>query len=310
MTYQLHKGHAQLSDLVDGNMALGGLPVGADGRIFYVDEDTTGLTSGRSGNSGLKPDESFPTLQAAIDACTNDYGDLIICKAATQTVTDAVDFNKKGITVMAENIGYPNIAKGERFMIYGSHTDGPAGIITAPCKIIGMGFCGSETAGGSLEIDGTTGGFGGGNFVELFNVRFSHWGVAKAYALILQGTGDVVVDSCYFDGYTAGYTTAAISIQLAGASGTWVPHIVNNRFNNIETYAIKMETGSVPVWGLVEHNFVTGDGKFFDDNDVDGSFCFYDNYLSGATDTGSYGDTVTNLQSAGYHFANNHYEES
>jgi len=306
--YNLKKGVATLSDLKDGKFARSSL-VGVDGRIFYVDEDTTGAGSGSDASSGLEADESFATLQAAIDACTNDYGDLIICKAATQTVTEAVTFDKKGITVMAEGIGYPDIAKGERFMIYGSHTDGPAAIITAPCKIIGMGFCGSEAAGGSLEINGTTGGFGGGNFVELYNVRFSHWGIAKAYALILQGTGDVVVDSCYFDGYTAGYTTAAISLQLAGASGTWATHIVNNRFNNVTTYAMKMETGAVPVRGLVEHNFMVGAGKFFDDNDVDGSFVFYDNYLITATDTSSYGDSVDNLQTAGYNFVNNHYPE-
>ena len=173
-TYQLHKGEATLSDLKDGKLAISSL-VGVDGRIFYVDEDSTGAMTGSDSYGGLSPDDSFGTLQAAIDACTNDYGDLIICKAATQTVTEAVAFNKKGITVMAEPIGYPDIAKGERFMIYGSHTDGPAGIITAPCKIIGMGFCGSEAAGGSLEINGTTGGFGGGNFVQLYNVRFSHW---------------------------------------------------------------------------------------------------------------------------------------
>ena len=290
----------------------GGLPVGADGRVFYVDPSSSvGLSDpvGSDSNDGLSPSKALKTLQAAIDKCDDWRGDLIICKAGNQTVTTAVTFDVKGITVMAEPMGLPTDAAGERFMIYGSHTDGPAAIISYPCKIIGMGFCGSEAAGGSLEIDGTTGGFEGGNFVHLLNCRFSHWGIAKAYALILQGTGDVRVENCYFDGYTAGWTTAAIECQLATASGTWTTDIVGCKFVNPTTYALKMATSSVPVRGIVEGNRLIGAGKFFDDNDVDGSWGFYGNYLPTATDTSSYADTVTNLKTAGYKFAGNNYSE-
>ena len=293
-----------------GGQPVGGLPVGADGRIFWVDPaSTVGLADpvGTDSNDGLTPKTAKKTLPAAIDLCEDWRGDLIICKAGTQTVTTAVTFDVKGITVMAEPMGLPTDAAGERFMIYGSHTDGPAAIISYPCKIIGMGFCGSEAAGGSLEIDGTTGAFDGGNFVHLQNCRFAHWGIAKAYALILQGTGDVRVENCYFDGYTAGWTTAAIECQLATASGTWTTDIVGCKFMNPTTYALKMATGSVPVRGIVEGNRLIGSGKFFDDNDVDGSWCFYNNTLPTATDTGSYGDTVTILKTAGYDFAGNNY---
>ena len=279
--------------------------VGVDGRVFLVDPSSSvGYAS-----SDLLYDGLFSNLQSAIDACDNWRGDKIICKAGNQTVTTAVTFDVKGLTVQSEGMGIPTDAGGERFMIYGSHTDGPAAIISAPCKIIGMGFCGSETAGGSLEIDGETGGFDGGNFVHLLNCRFSHWGIAKAYALILQGTGDVRIENCYFDGYTAGYTTAAIECQLAGSSGTHATDIVGCKFMNPTTYALKMATSSVPVRGIVEGNRLVGSGKFFDDNDIDGSWVFYDNWLPTATDTGSYGDTVDNLQTAGYNFAGNHYAE-
>jgi len=306
--YILRKNNAQLSDLVDGNEAKGS--VGILGRVFYVDPSSSvGSGVGSNANSGLKPDAAFATLQAAIDACDNWRGDKIICAAGTQTVTTPVLFNKKGITVEAEGMGLPARPSGERFTIYGSHTDGPAAVISYPCRIIGMGFCGSETAGGSLEIDGTTGGFDGGNFVSLEYCRFSHWGIAKAYALILQGTGDVEIDHCYFDGYTAGYTTAAIECQLATASGTWATNIHDCLFMNPTTYALKMATSSVPVRGLVQNNTLVGSGKFFDDNDVTGSWCFYGNWLPTATDTGSYGDTIDNLQSAGYDFAGNNYAE-
>jgi len=309
-TYIMRKGVAQLADLKDGANAVNA-HLGADGRLFYVDPSSSvGHTIGNDSEGGLKPDESFLTLQAAINACDNWRGDVIVCKAGNQTVTTAVLFNKKGITVMAEGVGLPARPAGERFTIYGSHTDGPAAVISYPCKIIGMGFCGSETAGGSLEINGTTGGFDGGNFVSLLNCRFSHWGIAKAYAIILQGTGDVEIGNCYIDGYTSGYTTAAIECQLATASGTWITHIHDSIFVNPVTYCLKMATGSVPVRGLVEHNFHVGGGKFFDDNDVTATqWVFADNYLPTATDTGSYGDTVDNLQTAGYHFINQHYEE-
>jgi len=293
-----------------GGVPVGGYPVGADGRVFYVDyASSTGKTVGSDSNDGFTPQTALKTKQEAIDRCIDWYGDLIICKAGTETVTEAVNFNKKGITVMAEYMGGPSMAMGERFVTYGSHTDGPAAIISAPCRIIGMGFCGSEAAGGSLEIDGTTGGFDGGNFVSLEYCRFSHWGIAKAYAIILQGTGDVTIDSCYIDGYTAGYTTAAIECQLATASGTWATNIKNNLFMNPTTYALRMATSSVPVRGYVENNKVVGSGKFFDDNDVDGSWCFYGNWLPTATDSGSYADTIDNLQTAGYDFADNHYAE-
>jgi len=276
-----------LGDIVAANL-------GQDGQIYVVDP--------RGGGD-------FLTMQEAVDACVDWNGDVIIRKEGTETVTEAVEFDTKGITVIAEGMGIPSRAQGERFMTYGSHTDGPAAVISAPCKLIGIGFCGSETAGASLEIDGTTGGFDGGNFASLINCRFSHWGIAKAHALILQGTGDVEIDNCYFDGYTAGYTVSAIQCELAGASGTWATYIHDCLFMNPTTYALKMKTGSVPVRGLVENNKVVGSGKFFDDNDVAGSWCFYGNWLPTATDTGSYGDTVDNLQTAGYDFADNHYAE-
>jgi len=296
-------GVATSKDLKDGAQLQGG--VGVDGRTFLVDPGSSvGYVS-----STVQYDGIFSNLQAAIDLCDDWRGDKIICKAGTQTVTTAVLFNVKGLTVEAESMGLPAMASGERFTIYGSHTDGPAAIVSAPCRIVGMGFCGSETAGGSLEIDGTTGAFDGGNFVSLEYCRFSHWGIAKAYAIILQGTGDVTIDHCYIDGYTAGYTTAAIECQLATASGTWATNIKNCLFMNPTTYALKMATSSVPVRGYVENNKIVGSGKLFDDNDVDGSWCFYGNWLPTATDSGSYADTIDNLQTAGYDFADNHYAE-
>jgi hypothetical protein len=285
---------------------------GIDGRLFLVDpSNTVGYTS-----STVQYDGVFNALQAAIDSCDNWRGDKIICKAGTQTVTSTVEFNKKGIIVEAEGMGgVTHGALGERFVIYGSHTDAPAATISAPCSIRGMGFCGSETAGASVEIDGSSGGFDGGNFWELRNCRFTHWGIAKAYALLVLATGDGIVDGCMFDGYASGYTTAGIGLDDSGDQGVLALRIVNNEFVNIgaSKYCIAALDSSVHLrMSLIAHNFNVGSAKFMNFNSMtgDGYTMIADNYTGAATDTGSYNTAVSTLQTAGFQFANNHYEES
>jgi len=294
---------AALQRVIDGLLA-------SDGRIFWVDPTvSTGEGVGDDDNDGLTPETAFKTRQAGIDACEDWRGDIVIVKAGTETVTTPVLFNKKGITVITENVGLPPRSQGERFMTYGSHIDGPAAIISKPCQIVGLGFCGSQADGASLVIDGEVGSFDGGDFAALERCRFSHWGIAKAHALILKGTGDVEIGHCYFDGFTAGYTVSAIQAELAGANGTWASYIHDNLFMNPTTYALMMKTGAVPVRGVVKENTLIGAGKFFNANSVAGSFGFYGNWLPTPTDTGSYNDTVANLKTDGYKFAGNHYSE-
>ena len=312
-TYQLHKGSATLSDLKDGKFAINSL-VGVDGRIFYVDEDSTGFQTGSDSYGGLEPDDSFATLSKAISACDDWRGDLIICKAATQTVTSAVDFNVKGLTVMSESMGMAPGEKGERFCIYGSHTDGPAATISAPCRIIGMGFCGSEAAGASLEIDGTSGAFDGGNFYHVSGCRFSHWGIAKAYCVLINAGSAGVIEDCMFDGYMTGYTTAAIGLDDVGSNGVLSVVIRNNRFVNVGSgkYCIAAVDSSIH-WrfSLVDHNYNVGNAKFINFNeslDSFGSTLICDNYTGGATDTGVYNEAVSNIQGDGFQFSNNHYD--
>lgn len=307
-------GSADLTDLSDGRQAVPS--VGGDGRVFYVDPSSSvGYTVGAVGNDGLRPDASFLTLQAAIDACDNWRGDKIICKAGTQTVTTSVLFNKQGITVEAEGAGLPLESKGERFVLYGSHTDGPAATISAPCSIRGLGFCGSETAGASVEVDGSTGGFDGGNFYELLGCRFSHWGIAKAFCLLIQGGSDGIIDHCMFDGYDTGYTTAGIGVDDSGSNGVLALRITNNLFLNIGSgkYCIAMVDSSVHFrLSLIAHNYNIGSAKLINFNSCtgDGYTMIADNYTGAATDTSSYNAAVSDLQTAGFQFANNHYEES
>ena len=307
--YILRKGVSKLEDLVNGRV--GALPVGADGKIFYVDEDSTGAGTGSDSFDGLSPERSKKTLQAAIDATVSNRGDLIICKAATQTVTAEVAFNKNGITVMAEPTGYNSLASGERFVIYGSHTDNPAARITAPCTIIGLGFCGSQTAGASLEIDCDEQGSWPGGWNALINVRFSHWGIAKAYALLIKGGADTLIKDCYFDGLWTGYTTAAIGLQDSGDQGCWNYVIDGNSFYNIGSgkYCIGLASSTNFRQGIVRNNYNVGSAKFFNANSCTGDAVFVCNYMGGATDTGSYNTTIDTLQTAGFDFAGNYYSE-
>jgi len=278
------------------------------GKTYYVD-----YANGDDDNNGQRPTKAFKSSQAAIDACTDNYGDVIIRLPGTETVTTAVLFNKKGIVYKALDVGY-GFGKGERFVIYGSHTDGPAATISAPCRIEGIGFCGSQAAGASLEIDGSTGGFSGGNFYELSNCRFSHWGIAKAYCLLIEAGSDGLIEDCMFDGYLTGYTTAAIGLDDSGANGCLAVRIINNEFVNIGSgkYCIQLVDSDVHLrMSRIEGNRNLGTAKFinFNSADDDGYTLICDNYTGGATNTGSYSTTVGALQSSGWQFANNHYDE-
>ena len=279
------------------------------GSTYYVD-----YANGDDDNNGERPTQAFKSSQAAIDACTDNYGDVIVRLPGTETVTTAVLFNKKGITYRALDTGYNDIGGGERFVIYATHTDGPAATISAPCRIEGIGFCGSEAAGASLEIDGSTGGFAGGNFWQVTNCRFSHWGIAKAYCVLISGGSDGIIENCMFDGYLTGYTTAAIGLDDSGANGVLAVRILGNEFVNIGSgkYCIQMVDSAVHFrMSRIMGNVNLGNAKFinFNSADDDGFTLIADNYTGGATDTGSYNTAVTTLQAAGWQLANNHYDE-
>ena len=291
----------------------GGLPVGADGRVFWVDPSSgIGLAdpAGIDSNDGLTPSTAKQTLQAAVDLCEDWRGDLIICKAGTQVVTETVALNVKGLTVMSESMGGNRPYLGERFVIYGSHTDAPAVTISAPCSIIGMGFCGSETTGASVEVDGSLGGFDSGEFYEIRNCHFTHWGVAKAFALILDSGGSGKITGCTFDGLTAGYTTAAIGVY----TGVVACEISHNTFTNIGSgiYCIDVAADAHFYISRVEHNYVQSAGSLFiafNSATSNSSTLICDNFVGTATNATTYDDTVNNLKTAGFLFSGNNYSE-
>jgi len=277
---------------------------------YYVDDQ-----NGNDKLSGLSPNVAKLTLQAAIDLCTDWKGDVIHVTRGTQTVTTPVLFNKKGIMVIADILGNPG-AMGEAHVIYGSHTDGPAAQVLAPCVLVGLGFCGSQTAGASLELayEGTESWEGA--FSLLKACRFSHWGIAKAYALLVKGTGDNRVEDCMFDGLWTGYTTSAIYAQMNESAAVWNLTLEGNRFYNIGSgkYCIQVKAvASTLRQCLIKENYNIGPvatrAKFFASGAVAGDGLIADNYTGQATDTDSYDRTVAQLETHGYAVSNNHYLE-
>jgi len=132
------------------------------GSTYFVDP-----ANGNDNNSGEWPTAAKKTLQAAVDLCVDWKGDVIFRARGTETVTTPVLFNKKGIAVIADALGHYE-ALGEYHTTYGSHTDDPAAIISEPCTLMGLGFCGSQAAGASLEIDcGGAGGSAGGRLLSV-----------------------------------------------------------------------------------------------------------------------------------------------
>ena len=263
------------------------------------------------------------SLQAAIDLCKDNRGDLILCFPGTESVTTAVLFNKIGIVVSTPQVGYNPRYQGQRFMIYGPAT-GPAAVISQPCVINGLGFSGQYTGAGShnVLVDGTGGGFNGA-FFEIVNCQFTTWGASPDYLLLLNGAGQALIKNCAFDGAFDGLNVGGIGISKS-ASGVqvWSCEFVDNVFISIgvNKYAFVHVAGAIPNSNTYKGNILLGKtaaaagapgrGKFLNNNgdtNLDGLVC--DNWIGLATDTGSYDDTVSNLNGLGIRFAGNHYEE-
>jgi len=281
------------------------------GTHFYVNRYT-----GNDEYNGLSAQKPKKTLQAAIDLCepvdANMWnGDIIHVAKGTLTVTEAVEFNVRGITVMADQVTAP-FTLGEPHCIYGSHDDGPAATILEPCRLIGLGFCGSQAAGPSLLIDCEEQGSWPGGFSLIDSCRFSHWGIAKAYAVQIKGTGDNQIQNCLFDGLWTGYTGAGIYCEDSGALGIWNLGIQGNRFMNIGSgkYCIEVKSGSHLRQCVITDNVNIGSALFFKSNANAGDGLIGGNYTGGATDTASYDRSVAQLIAQGFDVAGNHYSEA
>jgi len=266
-----------------------------NGRVFHVDPSVSG------------------SLQAAIDECTADNGDIIVVSPGTHSVTETVAFDKRGITVIAAKVGMAE--RGERFTVAAaaSFDDGPAATITAPCHIIGLGFAGRDTTQESLLIDCEEAGGWSGGAIILDECRFSVWYGAMDAGVRCIGGAQNVIKSCTFDGLFGGFGTAAIVLEndTGGLAAAYL-RVEDCLFQGVGSgkHAIKHATGSIPASVLYKDNVLlpgwSAQGKFLDNNSVASTGMAANNWLAPLANQAAAFENLTNSTIG---FAGNHYEE-
>lgn len=298
---------------VDKDLTVRGMPVlpylGKDASVFGVDPD-----NGNDSNPGTL-DEPFASLQTAIDACTSGKGDVIIRMPGTENPTSVIEFNKTGITVMASTFGANPWQQGEAgFSTYpaASYDSGPVGIITKPCKILGLEFVtrntstaytdAMTTSGAALAIAGEGGGTTGG-FIHIAFCRFVDWW-GNAYGIEFGAGAYNLVQNCVFEGFDAG-----VYMRSTTSNNPNHNHIVGNRFVDCVN-GIEHRAGAAPHNFLYYLNtFIDISGDSIDTTGGLGDGLIAENTYETATDAATYDDTVVNLQAAGINFAGNNYSE-
>lgn len=261
-----------------------------EARVFLVDPNVTAYT-----------------LQDAIDECVAGNGDIIVCLPGGQTVTETVTVDCSGITIIAAHRGIQPFANGEYFALLAdaAFTDGPVATITAPCTIIGMGFASRDT--GATFYSGAAALIGGEADANPFGVhmkgcRFPKWGLDNRIGLAVEGSSDILIEECSFEGVGSAFDSG---IYVQGATQNIV--IRRNHFRDC-TYAIVF--GAFAGGGphcMIGQN-VCEDSKLLSAASA-ATGIVYDNWLETATDTGSYNDTVNNLNTLGLQFSDQHYAE-
>lgn len=279
--------------IIEGAIRGPELRLGPEAQVFVVD-----------------PADSGFTLQDAIDAAVAGNGDVILRLPGAETVTQAVNFNKAGIRVIAVGPTLNPLAQGEEHSILADegYTDGPAGIITQRCTIEGLGFVSRDTgatffAGAALLIGGAAAGAFG---VHLKHCRFPKWGLANRIGLAIAGgaaVSDCLVEECGFEGVGANFD-----------SGIYVQGSVENlelRRNRFRQCAYAIEHGAFAGGG--PHCFyldnLCEDAKLLKAGGNAATGLVAGNWLETATDSASYDDTVDALKALGLNFAGNHYAE-
>ena len=289
----------------------GGVPVGGqimgligDGKVFYVDPG-----NGFDGNSGTKPTQAFSTLQAGIDACVDGRGDVIMRLPGGEEVTETVAFDKSGIYVKAVTYGVNRFASGELFSTYAatSFIDGPAATITKRCTIEGLGFVSRDAgttffSGAAMLIggDGLAGQFG----AHILNCRFPKWGFTNRIGLAVEGTSDVVIEGCDFEGVT---TNFASGIYVQGATANI--SIIGNRFRDC-TQGIQF--GAFAGGGpdcIIQGNIAVHGSLLSVPSAAVGAVI--GNFIPTLDVANAYGGTsLGDLETLGLWFADNHYSET
>jgi hypothetical protein len=255
-------------------------------------------------------------LQTAVDKAVSQQGDFIVVLPGSWNVTETVTFDKRGLTVVAADLGMAQV--GERFAISAAaaFTDGPVATVKEPTRFVNLGFTGRNTAGPSVLVEGDSFGGFNGAFSLFEDCRFQNWVGTDSAVQLVMGDFNTFV-GCTFDGGTAGFGTAAILVTGSQAEGVSRPRVLSCQFSGVGNgkHAIKHDTTGGPHGLLYAHNYMdrgqtpTTDaiGKFLDNDSNTSHGLIADNWLGGMADTAA---AFENLTNANLKFADNHYEEA
>ena len=300
-----------MTTFADGLFQFGGVPVGGeimgligDGKVFYRDNG-----NGFDENTGTQPTNAFKTMQAAIDACVDGRGDVIMALPGGEEVTETVAFNKSGITVKAVTYGVNPFASGELFSLYAAttFTDGPAATITKRCTIDGLGFVSRDTgstffSGAAMLLggDGLAGQFG----THILNCRFPKWGLDNRIGLAVEGTSDVIIENCDFEGVGSNFASG-IYVQGATANISIKGNVFRDCTQGIQFGAF---AGGGPDC-LIQGNVAVHGSLLAVPSAAVGAVI--GNYIPTLDVASAYGGTsLGDLETLGLWFADNHYSET
>jgi len=294
--------------MVEGGVIGGSGPFGAPaGKTFFVNVNTPSAARniGRPWYD-VNGVTVFATLQAAINECVDDRGDVIYYARGYTTVTTPVLFNKAGISVIAQGFGMSPLSVGEYLTIdaAAAYTTGPVATVSKPCRIVGLGFS-SRSAGAkacAMLLENVSAYPG---WVHLLGCRFSNWYNNARYGINAEAGANNLIERCDFEAQATALT-GGIAFGGSPVQNPIRNEVRECRFRGC-TYAIDHVDGT-PQEFLYKSNVVI-DGKLLHSRNAaaDGLVC--DNWLETATDTGSYDVAVATMQGNGLNFSGNHYSE-
>ena len=268
------------------------------GNTYYVELAANG---GSDNNDGSK-DNPFLTVNKAYDNCVDWNGDTIVVGKGTHSVDAAVECDVAGVTLIARQSGGYKECLGEGYTIAASADldDDYVCKITAPTRIIGLGFAGRDLTKSSLIIDSDeTGGFTGG-FNELINCRFSCWYGALDYGLYILGGVSNLIKGCTFDGLFGGFDIAAIGLADDGALNPCDVRLIDNIFSGIGSGKHAIKCIGNPKSLIVEHNYLVpgigaATGKMLDNDSKVSSGIIFNNVHGGANKAAMYENLTNSL---------------
>ena len=275
--------------VIEGALRRAGISLNPNAQIMVVDPSISG------------------ELQSAIDNAVGGNGDHIFVERGGHEVSATVNFDKSGISVIAVADGLAPLMRGEFNAVFSADgfTDGPAVNIKAPCYVEGMGFASRDV--GATFFSGAAcliGEFGLTTPVGAYlkNCRFPKWALSNRIGLAIEGSTDVTIDECSFEGVGTDFE-AGIYIQGAMQN----IHILRNTFRQC---IAAVKSGQFAGGGphlMMGHNVVE-DGLILDTQGFTGTGIIYDNWSE--LDAGSsYDAVVGTLQTNGWQISGNHYKE-